>query len=47
MTSNKAGRIPDYIEHIISAIRQIEKYSHGLSQMVFLENDMVQDAIIR
>jgi uncharacterized protein with HEPN domain len=38
MTSDKAGRIPDY---------QIEKYSLGLNQTNFMENDMAQDAIIR
>jgi uncharacterized protein with HEPN domain len=47
MTSDKAGRIPDYLEHIISAIGQIEKYSLGLNQTNFMENDMAQDAIIR
>ncbi len=47
MTNGKAERIPDYIEHIISAIAQIEKYAQGLDQRSFLENDMAQDAIIR
>ncbi len=47
MTADKAGRIPDYIEHIISAIRQIEKYALGLNQDDFLRNNMAQDAIIR
>jgi uncharacterized protein with HEPN domain len=47
MKSDKIGRIPDYLEHIISAIGQIEKYSLGLNQTNFTENDMAQDAIIR
>lgn len=47
MSNSKAERIPDYIEHIISAISQIEKYSLGLNQDSFIENDLVQDAIIR
>jgi uncharacterized protein with HEPN domain len=47
MSNNKAERIPDYIEHIISAISQIEKYSLGFNQDSFIENDMVQDACIR
>lgn len=47
MTRGKPDRIPDYIEHIISAIGQIEKYSLGLDSNSFIENDMAQDAIIR
>jgi uncharacterized protein with HEPN domain len=47
MTSNKSGRIPNYIEHIIPAIGQIEKYLLGLNQTIFVENDMAQDCIIR
>jgi uncharacterized protein with HEPN domain len=47
MTNGKSARIPDYMEHIISAIGQIEKYSLGLDRKRFVENDMAQDAIIR
>ena len=47
MTIGKPERIPDYLEHIISAVGQIEKYSQGLDQKSFNENDMAQDAIIR
>jgi uncharacterized protein with HEPN domain len=47
MTGSKADRIPDYIEHIIAAIGQIEKYCLGLDRKSFTENDMARDAIIR
>ena len=47
MTIGKTGRIPDYLEHIISAITQIEKYSLPLNRNSFLHNDMAQDAVIR
>jgi uncharacterized protein with HEPN domain len=47
MTSKKAGRLSDYVEHIISAIDQIQKYAQGLDQNTFIASDMAQDAIIR
>ncbi len=47
MSRSKAERIPDYIEHIISAIGQIEKYCVGLDRKSFTENDMARDAVIR
>jgi uncharacterized protein with HEPN domain len=47
MSDSKAERIPDYIEHIISAIGQIEKYCVGLDRKSFTENDMARDAVIR
>jgi uncharacterized protein with HEPN domain len=47
MTGAKAERISDYLEHIISSIAQIQKYASGMDQTAFIENDMVQDAVIR
>jgi uncharacterized protein with HEPN domain len=47
MTKDKTGRTTDYIEHIVLAITRIEKYSLGLDQHNFAENEMAQDAIIR
>jgi uncharacterized protein with HEPN domain len=47
MTDGKADRIPDYLEHIIEAINQIEKYTHGLNHTTFVESEITQDAVIR
>ncbi len=47
MSGIKSERIPDYIEHIIAAIGQIEKYCLGLDPKSFTENDMARDAVIR
>jgi len=47
MTTDKAGRIPDYLEHMLPAIGQIEKYCARLDHRTFMETDMAQDAVIR
>jgi len=47
MTKDKTGRTTDYIEYIVLAITRTEKYSLGLDQHSFAENEMAQDAIIR
>ena len=47
MSNKKTGRLSDYVEHIISAIDQIQKYAQGLGQDTFIASDMAQDAIIR
>ena len=45
---NKKGlRIPDYIEHIINAIKRIKRYTENMDKAVFLDNEMAQDATIR
>jgi len=36
-----------YLHHIVDAIARIEKHLTGISQKMFTENDMVQDAVIR
>ena len=36
-----------YIEHILEAIERIEDYTNDLSDSDFLENNMVQDAVMR
>lgn len=40
-------RVPDYIEHILAAIRRIRRYTHGMTESAFLENEQVQDAVLR
>ena len=47
MNDAEAPRLQDYLEHIVEAIRRIEKYSVGLDEAAFLENSLVQDAVIR
>ncbi|MGO9006761.1 MAG: DUF86 domain-containing protein [Beijerinckiaceae bacterium] len=47
MTAKKHMRVQDYIEHIIEAITRIEGYVKGLDRESFVENSIVQDAVVR
>ncbi len=40
-------RIPDYLDHILDAINQIETYISGFDEKQFLEFRLVQDAVSR
>ena len=40
-------RLPDYLNHILEAIKRIEEYVSELDEMAFLANKLVQDAVIR
>jgi len=40
-------RIPDYLAHILQAIERINTYTDDVDEVGFLENEMVQDAVIR
>jgi uncharacterized protein with HEPN domain len=40
-------RVPDYLEHILSAIQRINRYTHGITESAFLENEQIQDAVLR
>lgn len=40
-------RLPDYLNHILEAIVRIERYTAGMDQAAFVDNDMAQDAVIR
>ena len=40
-------RVPDYLGHILRAISRIDHYTEDLTQVAFLENEQVQDAVIR
>jgi uncharacterized protein with HEPN domain len=40
-------RLADYLDHIIEAIDRIQRYTSGTAADAFLENEMVQDAVIR
>ena len=36
-----------YLEHILSSVMRIKEYSSGFDEKSFLENNLVQDAVIR
>ena len=36
-----------YIEHILDSIDKIEKYTNSIDVDEFIENDLIQDAVIR
>ena len=40
-------RIPDYIAHILEALERIAQYTAGMDEEGFLQNRLVQDAVIR
>ncbi len=39
--------LDDYIKHIMAAIERIQRYCADANELAFLENDMLQDAVIR
>lgn len=43
----KALRVPDYLEHILKAIERIDRYTADMDEVTFLNNELVQDAVIR
>jgi uncharacterized protein with HEPN domain len=47
MTTAKNLRIPDYLQHILQAITQIETYAAGVERTAFFQNKLLQDGIIR
>jgi uncharacterized protein with HEPN domain len=40
-------RVPEYLEHILAAIQRIRRYTHGMTESAFLEDEQVQDAVLR
>ena len=47
MTKTDALRIPDYLEHILEALQRIFTYIDDIDEVGFLQNSMIQDAILR
>ena len=43
----KALRVPDYLGHIVDAIDRVLRYTEGLDESAFIENEMIQDAVVR
>lgn len=40
-------RLVDYLAHILEAIERIDRYTIGMDEPAFLNNPLVQDAVIR
>jgi uncharacterized protein with HEPN domain len=45
--SRDKQRLHDYLAHIIQAILRIQHYTEDIEEIGFLQNEMVQDAVIR
>jgi uncharacterized protein with HEPN domain len=42
-----ASRVPDYLEHIQTAIERIFRYLEDMDEAAFVRNELVQNAVIR
>jgi len=40
-------RVTDYLEHILVGIQRIRRYTDGMTESTFMENEQVQDAVLR
>ena len=40
-------RLRDYIEHMSEALQRVEEYTSGKTQLEFLSNRLIQDAVMR
>jgi uncharacterized protein with HEPN domain len=40
-------RLLDYLKHILEAIKRILRYVTDIDEVSFLENELIQDAVIR
>lgn len=47
MKKTDSLRIPDFLEHILEALKRIFYYLEDMDEIVFLKNTLVQDAIVR
>jgi uncharacterized protein with HEPN domain len=45
--SRDKQRLLDYLKHILEAIQRIDRYTAELVELTFLEDELVQDAVIR
>lgn len=45
--SKDKQRLLDYLKHILEAIKRIEKYIEDCDEVEFLNNELIQDAVIR
>ncbi len=47
MRDSDVPRLADYIEHIHEAIKRITSYVDGIDERSFVQDEMIQDAVIR
>jgi len=45
--SDPRSRLHDYLDHILVAIERIERYTEEVDEVAFLQNELIQDAVIR
>ena len=45
--SKDRQRLADYMAHMLQAIERITRYTEELDDVAFLQNELVQDAVIR
>ena len=45
--SKDKQRLIDYLQHIIEAINRIQRYIDDIDEIAFLDNELIQDAVIR
>lgn len=45
--SRNRQRLTDYLEHILEAIERIDLYTEDMDEIAFLDNKLVQDAVVR
>lgn len=45
--SRDQQRVVDYLAHILEAIERIDRYTEDMDELAFLNNQLVQDAVIR
>ena len=45
--SQDPHQLDDYINHILAAIERIQRYCADVDEVIFLKNQMLQDAVIR
>lgn len=44
---NKALRVVDYLDHILAAIERIERHVADVDELVFMQSELLQDAVVR
>ncbi|MBU1237113.1 MAG: DUF86 domain-containing protein [Gammaproteobacteria bacterium] len=50
MTESAGGnslRLRDYLDHIVEAAARIRRFTDDMTELAFLENELVQDGVIR
>lgn len=45
--SRDKQRLADYLVHILEAIGRVHRYTENMPELAFLDNELVQDAVIR